>query len=410
MVLSQLQPSFGDLLAKTWFSAGYVAGARAHGQPVVALRPGIYPNGTIGAVTSQVGRNVSDRVLMANVPGDALADGHYFTESVGKKGYAARRLCQALEHTRVPVRIVFVEYTYGVDDGGQEAKERVAGEINSILEQMVSLANTKHLGQYIFGGSNTSVPPYVVQRSDGEIASVTYQGGLQDRDIETAPGLQSSILYAGESMFRSDNRGEPVFGGNTGVAAGAGTSSVRGDVWLTVTDDGSGSYNLSIDDGVTTVNVAAAADITNIAVTNSAGQVLYVDATNITGPGVEMVRVTGTYDIFNVLINIRDLLNNQRDLPATTAVDLIDKSAESLDEIKNILIDKQVVIGTKINFLNTLKDSLENIKFNAEDQATLIQEADIAQVAIDISRRETLYQMSLSVAARLMSMSILDFI
>ena len=300
--------------------------------------------------------------------------------------------------------------TYGADEGGQEARARVAGEINNILEQMVSLANTKHLGQYIFGGSNTSSPPYVVQRSDGEISSVTYEGGLQGRDIETAPGLQSSILYTGDSMFRSDDRGEPVFSGSTGAAAGTGTSSVRGDVWLTVTDDGSGSYNLSIDDGATTVSVAAAADINNIAVTNSAGQVLYVDAANITGTGVEMVRVTGTYDIFGLLINIRDLLNNQRDLPAATAVNLIDESAESLDEVKNVLVNKQVITGTKINFLSNLKDSLENIKFNTEDRATVIQEADIAQVAIDISRRETLYQMSLSVAAKLMSMSILDFI
>jgi flagellar hook-associated protein 3 FlgL len=313
--------------------------------------------------------------------------------------------------TQVTTRITQITSgTYGADEGGQEARERVAEEIDNILEEMVAWANTKHLGQYIFGGSNTSLPPYAVQRSDGQITSVTYQGGLQGRDIETAPGLQSNILYVGDSIFRSDNRGELVFLGSTGAAAGTGTSSVRGDVWLTVTDDGSGSYDLSIDDGATTVNVAAAADITNIAVTNSAGQVLYVDATNITGIGVEMVRVTGTYDIFNVLINIRDLLNNKRDLPAATAVDLIDKSAESLDEVKNVLVDKQVIIGTKINFLNALKDSLENVKFNTEDQATLLQEADIAQVAIDISRRETLYQMSLSVAARLMSMSILDFI
>ena len=36
---------------------------------------------------------------------------------LGKKGFATRRLRQALEHARVPVRIVFVEYTNGVDDG-----------------------------------------------------------------------------------------------------------------------------------------------------------------------------------------------------------------------------------------------------------------------------------------------------
>ncbi|GAG40756.1 unnamed protein product, partial [marine sediment metagenome] len=45
-----------------------------------------------------------------------------------------------------------------------------------------------------------------------------------------------------------------------------------------------------------------------------------------------------------------------------------------------------------------------------EDEATRLQQADIAQIAIDLSRREVLYQMSLAVAAKLMSLSLLDYI
>jgi len=285
-----------------------------------------------------------------------------------------------------------------------------AKQVNDTLEQIVSLANTDHMGQYIFGGSNTSSAPYAVQRTNGEITNVTYQGSLQNRDIEVAPGVQSEAFYAGDGLFRSDSRDTPVFLGSSGATAGTGTSSVKGDVWLTVTDDGSGSYDLSIDDGVTKVNVAAAADIANIAVKNSAGEVLYVDATNISCTGVEMVRLPGTYDIFSTLINIRDLLKNQRDLPGSTVLSLINESAESLEEIKNLLVEKQVAMGTKINFLDTLKGSLENVKFGAEDEASVLQEADIAQIAIDISSREMLYQMSLSVAGKLMSMSLLDFL
>ena len=35
----------------------------------------------------------------------------------GREGLTACRPCQALEHTRIPVRIVLVEYADGVDDG-----------------------------------------------------------------------------------------------------------------------------------------------------------------------------------------------------------------------------------------------------------------------------------------------------
>src|SRR5689334_18489107 len=116
MVLSELQASFSALVVKPWFAAGYVAGSRPHGQSVMGLTPGEYPDGSISTITSRVGRNISDRVLMANVPGDALANSHHFAELLWKKGFTARRLCQALEHSRVPVRIFFVEYPYGVND------------------------------------------------------------------------------------------------------------------------------------------------------------------------------------------------------------------------------------------------------------------------------------------------------
>ncbi|MHC4171498.1 MAG: flagellar hook-associated protein FlgL [Planctomycetota bacterium] len=289
----------------------------------------------------------------------------------------------------------------------EEAKERAAEGINNILEQMVLLANTKHMGQYIFGGSDTASAPYLAERTNGEIINVSYQGSFQDRDIEVAPGVQSSAFYIGDNIFRSDSRGTPVFLGNTGAAAGTGTSSVRGDVWLTVTDEGGGNWTLSIDGG-TAVNSDGTQ--TNLAVKNPSGQVLYVDTTGITSAGVDMVSVSGTHDIFNMLITIRDVLNNERGLSDAQLKELQNKLSNTLDEVSNLLVQAQVVVGSEIGFLDNLKDSLKNRKFNTEDEATRLQEADIAQIAIDLSRREVLYQMSLSVAARLMSMSLLDFL
>ena len=67
-------------------------------------------------------------------------------------------------------------------------------------------------------------------------------------------------------------------------------------------------------------------------------------------------------------------------------------------------------MGSKIGFLDDLKDSLNNMKYDTEDEVTRLQQADIAQIAIDLSRREVLYQMSLAVAAKLMSLSLLDYI
>jgi len=289
----------------------------------------------------------------------------------------------------------------------EEARKRAAEGINNILEQMVLLANTKHMGQYIFGGSDTASAPYLAERTNGEITNVSYQGSFQDRDIEVAPGVQSSAFYIGDNIFRSDSRGTPVFLGNTGAAAGTGTSSVRGDVWLTVTDEGGGNWTLSIDGGTAENSDGTQ---TNLAVKNPSGQVLYVDTTGITSAGVDMVSVSGTHDIFNMLITIRDVLNNERGLSDAQLKELRNNLSNTLEEVSSLLVQAQVVVGSEIGFLDNLKDSLKNRKFNAEDEATRLQEADIAQIAIDLSRREVLYQMSLAMAARLMSMSLLDFI
>lgn len=299
--------------------------------------------------------------------------------------------------------------TYGEGEDGQHARNRVALEINDVLEQMVASANTQYVDQYIFGGENTSQAPYLVQRENGQIVSVTYQGSSQGRNIEIVPGVHTDITYDGDQIFQTHDRQDPVFYGTTGAAAGTGTASVTGDVWLAVTHDGT-NYKLSIDGGATQITVPAAGDISNIAVTNAEGQVLYVDASNLTATGNERVRVPGTYDVFNVLISTRDLLRNQNGLPDTVMADLIDEAAASFHEVKNAMVSKEASIGTRINFLDALKTSLDNIKFNSEEEAAMLEEADIAQIAVDISRRQALYEMSLSVAGRLMSMSLLNFI
>jgi len=290
----------------------------------------------------------------------------------------------------------------------EAARKRTAEGINNILEQIVSLANTKHTGQYLFGGSNTASAPYLIERTNGEITSVTYKGSFENRDTEVAPGVKSSAFQVGNNIFHSDDRSGPIFLGDTGAKAGTGTSSVRGDVWLTVTGS-AGNYTLSIDDGLSTFNTDGTD--TNLAVTNlTTKEVLYVDTTEINNTGVDLVSVPGTYDIFNTLINIRDILKNERELSEAQLQELRDNSLNSLEELNELLVQAEVIVGSKIGFLDNLKDSLKNLKYNAQDNATRLQEADIAQIAIDLSRREVLYQMSLSVAGKLLSLSLLDFI
>jgi flagellin-like hook-associated protein FlgL len=122
------------------------------------------------------------------------------------------------------------------------------------------------------------------------------------------------------------------------------------------------------------------------------------------------VRAPGTYDIFDTLIGIRDILNNENNFSDTQVREMVDSSLNSLDEMSELLIGAEVSIGSRIGFLDDLNNNIQDIEFYAEDETTRLVEADIAQIAIDLSRREVLYQMSLSIAAKVMSVSLMDFL
>lgn len=283
-------------------------------------------------------------------------------------------------------------------------RRTAAGEIDEILEQVVLLANWQYSGRSLFGGTKTSTLPYKVQRTNGQISSVTYQGSLDGRDIEVAAGVEMPAFLVGDALFRSDDRSTPVFpeSGGTGAKAGTGTSTVRGDVWLEVIYEDS-NYKMRIDGGAyVTVDGTG-----NQAVTDLDGRILYVDSSAIDSTGKDLVRVPGTYDIFETLINMRDVL---QDGDAEQLSQLQDKAAYAFDELKKLLARASVFAGTRMGSLGQLKDTVENLKYSAAEEAGRLQSADIAEVAMEMAQRQILYEMSLAVTAKLLSISLLDFI
>ncbi|MCK4625573.1 MAG: flagellar hook-associated protein FlgL [Phycisphaerae bacterium] len=390
--------------------------------------------------------------------------------------------------------ITAMELLTSAASGTSEAQRSgMAIGIDSILDQAVDLANTSVLGQYVFGGDASSTSaPYVAHYEDGKIVSVTYEGSLRNINVPVAEGINQSATLVGDDVFRSDDRSGPIFFGDTGAASGVGTSTVRGDVWLTIMhdtttyggatgvaagsrsgdedtiigtshtltldadtskirlDDGQfiaftgGEVNLeltnasgdvvfvdmtslagglsgmidisinatgkmSIDDLETTVDLTAFTD--NEVVTDSdTGRILYVDATQIERVGVEPVRVPGTYDLFGMLINVRDILLNDRGLSDAEQSELLSEAIESLNEVMSGLTDSLVVVGGRLQAMDTLKATLVNIKGGLDTQKSLLQDADIVELAAELARTQTFYELTLAATARVLSLSLLDYL
>jgi flagellar hook-associated protein 3 FlgL len=286
-----------------------------------------------------------------------------------------------------------------------DQQEITADQINEILEEMVALANTQRMGNYIFAGSQTASPAYTVERSDGRITSISYDGSMETREVDVAPGVTASGVMVGKTAFGGSDTAEPLFPDEgTGASAGTGTSTATGLVWLNVVQDGA-DYRLSIDGGLSYVTADGSA---NQAVTDSrTGQILYVNTSAITRAGTDLVQVSGTADVFNTLISIRDAIlsgNSEKIAQLQTKADAIFK------ESQQYIVKSSTWAGAKINGLTSLKDSLESVSADSEDRTAELQDADIAQVSIDLARYQLLYQMSMQVAAKALSQSLLDFI
>jgi flagellar hook-associated protein 3 FlgL len=70
-------------------------------------------------------------------------------------------------------------------------------EINSLHDQLVATANSTFQGTYIFGGSVTNKPPYVVQSDQ----SVTYQGNSDTNVVQVGRASTLQVQVPGNQVF-----------------------------------------------------------------------------------------------------------------------------------------------------------------------------------------------------------------
>lgn len=365
----------------------------------------------------------------------------------------------------------------------------MAETLDEILEQMVGLVNnSKVLGRYIFGGTDSKDPPYTVTRENGRISSIRYEGSYLDQPVPVAPGVTFSGQLVGDRIFREDQRQDPVFKGNTGVAGGVGTSNARGYFWLDVThtttdfntgatglvggtssaasDTILGTHSVTIDTADKTITLDGGGAVsyvgteTDLQLTNSSGDIAYVNTTgvlvngafnitgngelsinggpataidfnddniSVTGPeadqflyvdgrsvfrtGTEAVGVPGTHDLFNALIHARDMVLNTKNLPDDGAWnDSITQASESLNDVNRRFQHQRTVIGGRLGGLDQLRRTLENMQFNNTSEASSLQDADIVELAMELARTQVLYQASLLIAGKTLSLSLLDYI
>ena len=172
----------------------------------------------------------------------------------------------------------------------------------------------------------------------------------------------------------------------------------------------SGQGKLSIDGG-TTWTLTDYAD-RNLAVGDPAtGKTLYVDTVGITTTGTETVVVPDSLDLFADLINIRDALKNNASLPESEVQALLSEGMARITGHLQSIASHQISTGTKLSAVGSaLRSRIEDMKEGAKIDKSTTQDADLIELVVELARVQTLYEMILTSSAKMLNLSLLDYI
>jgi flagellar hook-associated protein 3 FlgL len=106
--------------------------------------------------------------------------------------------------------------------------QSIAGQLSGIRDEVVSLANTTYLGQYVFSGSKGGTAPYTLDTTTSP-ATATYQGDDDVSYLETPSGQKIQLNVPGDQIFSA--AGADVLGTLNALVAdfSSGTPSVTAE-------------------------------------------------------------------------------------------------------------------------------------------------------------------------------------
>jgi flagellar hook-associated protein 3 FlgL len=125
---------------------------------------------------------------------------------------------------------------------GSQESATLTSQVNGILQQAVSMANSQYGEQYIFGGTSTSTAPYSIDNSTGV---VTYTGNTDYIEVKT------STANAASSTTAVNLTGDDVFN----YTSGGNNCNVLQEIWSLGQDIQNGD-SAGISSELTTLNDA----------------------------------------------------------------------------------------------------------------------------------------------------------
>ncbi|RZB34946.1 MAG: flagellar hook-associated protein 3 FlgL [Desulfobacteraceae bacterium Eth-SRB1] len=302
-----------------------------------------------------------------------------------------------------------------------EMRSAEAGTVQQLIDEMLSLANSKYDGKYLFSGAKTGEEPFSSsRRSTAEIGTAIEAEGNGDFDgTVTSGGVYSGTengtyvvkIVAGGTLAdatykvsddggKNWSEGTPAFGALVDDAA---TITLGDGVELTFTKESDADHYLAKDD-IFYVQALAPGYY------NGNGEELSVNigegtpfAYSISGEAAFTDKGEGNVEIFSILNKLKDALDNNE--PDTIASCLDDLKAASDQIIKNIS-----KCGARMNRLEIAKNNMADMEMDLTGLISEVEDADVSEIITKFAMKEIALKASYTAASRIGNLTILDFL
>ncbi len=140
------------------------------------------------------------------------------------------------------------------------------------------------------------------------------------------------------------------------------------------------------------------------------GIVLHVNTTGVRRAGQELVTFGDTLNPFDLLQGMAEDLRNDQGLESAQLFQRLSRRLEDLDRVHDDLLLGLGVLGSRSARLANAGARAGEVELELAQRLSLVEDADLAQVALDLARSEMILQVAQAAGAQVIQTSLLDFL
>lgn len=345
------------------------------------------------------------------------------TERYQLNAYAARARLEIEEGTLGSItdqihRIRELSIRANNDTNTHTDRLSITSELRQILEQMVSLANSKdNNGQYLFSGHQGDVLPV---SKDGA-GNFVYNGDDGQRLIQIGPSRTVADADPASKVFFNLRSGNGTFT----------TSAVAGNNGTGIIDKGSVTDSTLYDNQDYTITFALNAGVMEYTVQDSSaatifGPVAYAEGSAINfGRGIETI-ITGqpadgdqfslaqspNQDLFTTVENLISAFESNPTSPATSTTmhNRFNSELTNLDNALESILNVRGATGARLNGIDTQRNDNENLMLQVDESLSVINDLDYAEAISRLNLQLAGLEAAQATFTKIQGLSLFDYI